>query len=315
MSEFGSVEAALWAFKKRDRSLVLTKATLAYLILSLTLNLIYFSALWPVLGELFSWYLGALRDMARGVGISPPDTSLLIQAAPVVLAAGFASLVLFAAYEAACLRWLTRAESGGGFWGVQLNTDTWRTLLTYLVWIGLGVAFALLGAASFVGLMLLGQLAGAARIVALFVGALTPLALFAMLIWVATRLGPAAASSVARRKFAFFEAWRATQAIFWNLMGAYVIVLAAYMAVGTLIAQLARAPMNQAMTPVIVTIAGGGDITAGIEEIWRVLATPAFMALGIGYLVVATIIACVFRVAMFGVNARVMVAALDVQGA
>jgi hypothetical protein len=38
----------------------------------------------------------------------------------------FAFFVLTAAFEAACLRWLIRGESGGGFLGLQLGADTWR---------------------------------------------------------------------------------------------------------------------------------------------------------------------------------------------
>jgi hypothetical protein len=52
---------------------------------------------------------------------------------------------------------------------------------------------------------------------------------YAVLIFIGVRFAPAAATSIARRRFSFFDAWKVTRGRFWALFGSFFILMGAYL--------------------------------------------------------------------------------------
>lgn len=187
MTEPAPLDATFFAFKKRDRHFVLTGATAAYLALSLVLAGAYVAAVWPSLASGVQWYIDTLRSVAGGNKPAPPPVEALLSLAPWALVFWLLSIVLFAAYEAACLRWLVRGERAGVL-GLSLGADTWRVFATYWVWIGLLIVFCTAVAGFYLLLRLLGGLHQSLGLPAMLMGALAPLGFLFGLVFVATRL-------------------------------------------------------------------------------------------------------------------------------
>jgi hypothetical protein len=150
-----------------------------------------------------------------------------------------------------------------------------------------------------------------ARVVVMIVAALAPLGLLALLLWGAVRLSPAAALSVARSRFSFFGAWVATRDKFWPLLGAFVIVCAAYLLASTVIGGVIRIPIDAAMTPVMRDALSGGDAASVFEQLKAAFLTPLMIAIVACYAIVARILSLVFYIAWYGVNARAVLAAAE----
>lgn len=66
-----------------------------------------------------------------------------------------------------------------------------------------------------------------------------------------------------------------------------------------------------AMGPVMQDVLSGADLGDIVARAQGIFMTPAFAAFGALFLIVGVALACVFYVAMFGVNARAVQAALD----
>ena len=307
MAEASSVDAALFAFRKRDRRFVLTGATLAYLIVSLALGAAFLALTWPAASAMMAWYLQTLRAVMEGGEPSDPPMQALIGVAPWYAAFSLGGWVLFAAYEAACLRWLVRGERGG-FLGLSFGADTWRVFATYVVWILLFIAFGVVVVVLYLGLNALSGAVPALRLIVMLVGALIPLALAALLIWGATRLSPAAAASVARKRFAFFDAWGATRGQFWEMLGAFVILMAVYLGVSTVLSVLIRIPITQAMYPLMAEALTDASFETLMQQAMEALTAPLMLALVAVYAVSSIVLALLLYVGWFGVNARAVAA-------
>lgn len=309
MAELKAVDASLFAFRKRDARFVLTKATVAYIVLALALGGLVFAAIWPSMGAILHWYAEALRDVNAGGDPGAPPAEL-IALAPWIPVYMLLSMAISAAYEAACLRWLTRSEHGGGLLGLRLSADTWRVFATYWLWIALGLAAVIVIALLYAGIIAVSAVAGPLRLLVIFIAALTPLALAGAAIFFAVRLAPAAATSVFRQRFAFFGAWSVTRGRFWPLLGAFFLVIAAYVVISLILGQIVDIPMQRAMVPVIRDVAqGGGDVDQAVATAMQALSSPVMLAIFAAYTIVAVVIACVFRIALYGVNARAVLAA------
>jgi hypothetical protein len=304
MAEASPVDTALFAFRKREQRFVLTGASIAYLIASLMLGGALIAAAWPALSEIVRWYAETMGAVTRGDEPSAPPVAALLGVLPWYGLFSLLALALYAAYEAACLRWLVRGERGG-LLGLTLGGDTWRVFAVYLVWLALGVVFLVVVVAVYAGIMAASAAMPALRLLLMLLAALTPLALAAVLIWFAVRLSPASAACIARRRFAFFEAWTATRGRFWEMLGAFVILWAAYLAVTTLLSVPMRFVFAQAMYPAVAEAMTAGSLEAVIEELQRGLGSPLFIAAAAVYGVVSIALALVFYVGWFGVNARV----------
>jgi hypothetical protein len=307
MAEPEKLDATFYAFKKRGERFVLTRAAAAYLALYALIACAYLVVSWGSFSALMGWYFGMVGSLGQGGGFTPPPPEALAMV-PGGIAVGLVCLVLFAAFEAACLRWLVRGEKGGGLFGLTLGADTWRVLLTYLVWLLLFIAFSIAVALFYVAVSAFSSLGGAATWVAMLLGALAPLGFVALLLWGAVRLAPAAATSVARRRFAFFGALSVTRTHYWPLLGAFIILYVGYFVAATIVGQIAQIPMQQAMAPMLREMMSG-NVGAMATQMQEVMAQPSYMAFVVVYSVVSAIIATVFYIATFGVNARAMQAA------
>ena len=304
------LDATFFAFKKRDQRFVLVRAAAAYLALYLVGCVIYTALAWSAFGPVYGWYFGAMTSAMEGIEPPAPPAELL---SLVPLGIGFVIvfMALFAAFEAACLRWLVRGESGGGFMGLKAGSDTWRVFAIYWLWALLLLAIMLAIVLLYVGLRALGSIGGAAQLAAMILGGLAPLAALALWLFVAVRLAPAAAASIGRRRFVFFGAWRVTRGHLWALLGSFVIVIVGYLVVALIAGQIIQIPIEREMMPVMREMMTGDDASAAARRMTEVMQTPTFLIFGSLYLIVTSAIACVYYIAMFGVNARVVLASAE----
>jgi hypothetical protein len=304
MTALSSVDAALFAFKKRERRFVLTRAVLTYLAARVLVMAAMVALAWPLLQPVITWYFDAIRSVINGGAMSPPPLPALYALAPIVLASGLLSMILVAALEAACLRWMLRGEQGGPL-VLNLGADTWRVFALYWTWFFAGLLFLIAVVAFYVVLRLLGGLHQALGVVTLLLGALAPLALAALAIWFSVRLAPAAALSIANQRFTFFGAWAATRGIFWPLLGGFVIVFVGYLVVAMIAGALLRLPFATALEPVWRDLVlNGGDPSALVAALQTTFTQPIYIAFGALYVAVTVTLACIFYVALYGVNAR-----------
>lgn len=318
------LNATFFAFRRRERGGVLTGATLAFLLLMVALYAGFVALFWVQLQPVMAWYFDVVQaaaagDVANPAAMAPPAAlgTLILGG----LAFVFLFCLLLAAYEAACLRWMIHGETSG-FMGLSLGADTWRVYAGYWLWLLLYIAYSIammfvLGtlvfgfAASGAGASDTGAVAGAA-VTAMLVFYLGH---YGLLLYFAIRLAPAAATSVARRKFAFLDSWKVTQGRFWALFGAFLLIV------------LISLVFNLVYFGVTFGVALGSsmpDWSAAMNseaEFMRVYMqtfqnyaqsffSPATMALMIGLQLIAAAISVLFYLAFFGINARAAQAAL-----
>lgn len=307
MSEFSAVQAGLYAFRRRERRFVLTGATIGYLIGACLIGAAFVAAAWPALSGLISWYASVFHAASSGGSPPQPDPAVFISVAPWYGGYILVTLLWMSVYEAACLRWMVRGETGGVL-GLSFNGDTARVFLTYVLWMVLWIAFCVAVGLFYGALIAVNAAAPALRILMMVLGALAPLGLIALLVWVATRLSPAAATSVARQKFAFFGAWGVTRGRFWDLLGAFFIILAIYIAVSFTAQALVRIPMTQAMYPVMTQAMQDADFASIMSRLGEALASPLIAGVLAAYIAVSLVLSCVMRLAWFGVNAYAVAA-------
>jgi hypothetical protein len=306
------LNATFFAFKKRERGGVLIGASITFVVLAVVLYAALMALVWVALGQNpFEMSQLAAQAQANPEAIqqmmSPGNVAILVL---IYLVFMFAFCVLFAAYEAACLRWMIRGETKGLF-GLALDEDTWRVYGIYWVWF---IGFIVGGLAFLLFTAILGGTiavtAGANSPVMLVL----PLLFFIVPIYVSTRLAPAAATAVAERRFAFFDAWTTSRDRFWALFGAFFLLWLVYMIIAC---GISVAWLSWAVGPRLVEIftAGGSDPTAVSIALNQAIAdammAPGGMLVYIGVTVVSYLIALFFYVALFGVNARAAQAALE----
>ncbi len=304
------LDATFFAFQKREQRFVLTRAAAAYLGLYLIGCAIYAVLAWSSFAAAYGWYMHAVLATVEGREPTPPPAALMTLI-PIGAGAALVFWVLFAAFEAACLRWLVRGESGGGLLGIRFGADTWRVFAIYWLWVGVTLAVGLVIAALYVGLQAVASAGGTLQLVAMIAGGLAPLGLLALWILVAVRLAPAAAMSIAERHFVFFGAWRVTRSHFWSLLGSFVILIVGYSVIAIILGQIIQIPIDRTMTPILQDMMTGGDTNDAVRRMSEAMQTPTFMIFGSLYLIVTATIACVYYIAMFGVNARAVLASRE----
>lgn len=315
MAERQALNATFFAFRKRDRGGVLFTATLAYAVIAIVLAGGFIALNWQAFADYMNW--AVTMSQADPTMADPNDPFAGMMPPQSVMALGgwyFLCLIFFylllAAYEAACLRWMIRGETKGVF-GLALDGDTWRVYFTYWIWF-----FLLIAVYFVVAIVVVGTVAGAAMGAqgnpdAL--GAMGPLALIvallviAGLIYFGVRFAPAAATSVAKRRFAFFDAWTVTKGRFWALLGAFVLLWLMYFVGVIILSTIASFAMAGSMMSQMQT----GAEPATPEQAMAMFASPSVwipLAIVYGLMIVG---AFVFYVALFGVNARAALAAIE----
>jgi len=311
MAEQEKLDATFFAFKKRDRRFVLVRAAIGYFILYIAISAAFIALAWGSIGPLIGWYAEAMQEAMQGGEPAPPPAEVFALL-PYAVLAGLASLIVFAAFEAACLRWLVRGESGGGVLGLTPGADTWRVFAVYFAWLGLFIAFSILIVLFYTLTTAIANIGGAARIIAMLLGALAPLGFLALLIWGAVRLAPAAATSIARRRFAFFAAPRVTRGRFWPLLGSFVILWVGCFVIVLIVGSIIQMPAQSVMAPVVADMMTGASSEIG-PRMLEAMNSPVYLASMGAYTVFSAIASIVLYIAMFGVNARAVLAADETQ--
>lgn len=315
MSDKQALNATFFAFRKREKAALLP-TTLAFAVIVLAMGAVFTALNWQAFVDYMNWVasISASNANSAAAGVPPSmDAMMPPQSVMSIMPAYFLFLlgyyILLAAYEAACLRWMIHGETGGLF-GLSLGADTWRVYFSYWIWFLLLIAFYIVCAivaggamaSVFMGMQGGAEPSPAAVIIPLVLGLLVVLAL----IYFSVRLAPAAATSVARRKFAFFDAWKVSKGRFWGLLGAFVLlflmfivfVIAVEVAFGVMVGMTA---MNSV----------GQTEPQSAEEAFRAFATPQYMAGIVALIVAITIASFLFYIALFGVNARAASLALE----
>ncbi|MGQ0531298.1 MAG: hypothetical protein ACT4OF_01230 [Caulobacteraceae bacterium] len=309
MSDQPPLEATLHAFKKRNRRFVLTGAAIAYYVLVLLVGAAFLALTWGQWRQVIAWYMGILGSISSGGEPGPPPQQVILSLAPYYLAGIPIGLLLFAAFEAACLRWLVRGEAGGGLFGLRLDADTWRVFGVYWLWIAYFLC-VVIAIAVFYGLLAaFGALGGAARFIAILIGALAPIGIVALLIWGGVLFAPAAATSIGRRKLTFLSARRVSAPRYWPLLTSFFLVIVGYLIASTIVSTILQIPINAAMAPVMQAMLSGGDGAEALRLMQDVLLTPLMVTLLVVSVLISFVLATVYYIALFGVNARAFEAA------
>jgi hypothetical protein len=319
MADKQALNATFYAFRKRERGGVLVGSSVAYLVLALLIGCVFIALNLQAFLDYVHWItnLTASAENPKGgatpaaAAFMPPQSVMgLIPAYFLMLLVSF---ILRASYEAACLKWMIHGETGGLF-GLSLGADTWRVYFTYWIWFFLligfyivfalvagGVVFAMVGASG--GASNDNGAGGAMALAAPLLG----LALLLALIYFAVRFAPAAATSVARRKFAFFDAWTVTKGRFWGIFGAFLLLFIIFFVFYIVVALGA----GFAMGGLIAAQVAQGQQPQTSEEMLRMFANPQFaISVLIFGLVMLTAVMTLY-VALFGVNARAAALALE----
>ena len=310
-----ALNATFFAFRKRERSGVLLMATLAYVGVAVIMGVAFWFLNKQGIADYFSWAMSLSQNAALNKpGIAPSVDMMMPPAsvmglAPSYLLFTFLYYLLFAAYEAACLRWLVRGETGG-LLGLSLGADTWRVWFGYWLWLFMLIA-------GYIGVILIAVVIGAVGGVAggeSMAGATVGLVILGVIaalagwLYVAVRFAPAAATSIARRRFAFFDAWKVSKGRFWPLFGAFVLLILIYI-VATIVAGGVVGGLIGANMVTQFANAEPGAVSP--DQVLAQLLAPQtivpILVLYAGLLVVAMFVMLGF----FGVNARAAQAALE----
>lgn len=307
MADTQALNATFFAFRKRERGGVLLMATLTYLVIAVGGFAIFGYLNFGAVMEYIRWAIEMGETGAAGT-MTPPASVMAL--GPAMFLFQIVMYVVAAAYEAACLRWMVRGETGGLF-GFAFGGDTWRVYFTYWVWFFVMIGFGL------VFVLLMGGFAGSMAIGAAYQGAdmsgaavampIICLILLLAMLYFAVRVAPAAATSIALRRFAFFDAWKVTRGRFWALLGAYVLLFLIFI-----------------VAYIVVSMAGGVALVAGImgqggafesvetpEQMGALLSSPGIWVPAVLIYGLIGVCALVLQVALYGVNARAASLALE----
>jgi hypothetical protein len=308
------------AFATRARPFVLLRATIGCGLLLVAIYGLFVWLCWPLIVATVSWYGEFFAFFAANT--QPPEQapwSAFPPPAYFQLVGGlhllsFLVYIVIASWEAACLRWLVRGETGGLFLGLGLGADTWRIWLGYWIWFFFLFAAILVLYLPLTFLVISAIFASSARgeinptseaTQILAVVPLLMLAWIALVIWVAVRFAPAAAVSVALRRFAFHLAWNATRGRFWTLFGAYASWIAFYVVAFLVIYAIALLVI---LAPAFASLATArGQPDPGV--LLTALTTPRTWISVLVCYATLLVVAATTYVGLFGVNARAAVLA------
>jgi hypothetical protein len=320
MTQQQALNATFFAFRKREKGGVLLGATLAFIAGAVLLTAVFLALTWASVVEVVRWYgqiISAAGDPQALANIGFPAG--LLAFFPLFFLWLFFFFVLYAAYEAACLRWLVRGETGG-LLGLTLGGDTWRVYSTYWVWFGLYLAGSTALSLAMVAILgvALGGMATDSNQMGVSAGlsvALLYILYYGAMIYFAVRFAPAAATSIARRRFAFFESWRVTKGRFWPLLGSFLLIWLINVVTTIVLGSVALTLLFAgAFANVDMTKASSDPqafLTTYMSAMGQVFSNPVTLAGLAIYYVAATFVGMVFVLLFFGVNARAALAAQE----
>lgn len=319
------LKATFFTLQHRDRA-VLVPATIV-LVLGLFVLIGAFIAInWGMIARMFALFqqlpagpqdFGDADGMAMFQGMMLMVLSMLLLLFPIYL--------LIAAYEAACLRWMIRGEVKG-FAGFTLDHDTWRVYGIYWCWYIL--QFLVSFAASIImmpvmfmtmpGLMTGGGAIDHEELWRWQLSVQLPLTLihYIPLFFFGVRFAPAAATSIARRRFSFLEAWPVTRCRFWALVGSFALLC---LTVGIAMAVVMGAAYWTVFSDVLTQwFADGwrGDSFPEVTEqqfahIYQQMFQPStYLIVGALYTTML-LLTLIYTLLSYGVNARAALVALD----
>jgi hypothetical protein len=140
---------------------------------------------------------------------------------------------------------------------------------------------------------------------------------YGLMIYFGVRFAPAAATSIARRKFSFFQAWTVTKGRFWALFGAFFLLFVIYWVwmIAYFAIWLVAVAGPIAPDPSAINFSDPQQLSQAYMEFaqayFRSMLEPrTWVVLGV-LQVISWIAALFFYVALFGVNARAAAAALE----
>jgi hypothetical protein len=319
------LNATFFAFRKRERGGVLLRASIAFIVVALLLYAAFIAVFWAQLGPIVSWYADMITIAASGQTDPSAMQGMTLPEGIGAMALGgivwlFFFCVLYAAYEAACLKWMIHGETGG-FMGLSLGADTWRIYSTYWLWFALYLGFSIVMAILLAIVMMviaMTSLGGGGDPTAMFVALPVYYVIhYGLMIYFGTRFAPAAATSIARRKFSFFQAWTVTKGRFWALFGAFFLLFLIYLV--WMIAYFAIWVVAVAgpVAPDLSTVnwSDGQQMYQTYMEFMQayirsMLEPRTWVVLG-ALQVVSWIAALFLYLAVFGINARAAQAALE----
>lgn len=311
------LKATFFTLKRRDRA-VLAPATGVLVAIVLVLAGALIALNWGTLShfrDFFSLDAGQTKDPARALAIVSGAFgiigSVFLLIIPLYIAA--------AAYEAACLRWMVRGEAPG-FYGWRFDNDMWRVYGIYWCWLGVHMAVGMAMSVLIIPVMF--------ATMPSFFSSNSPPDMMAMMRWqfsvqlpltflqyvplifVGVRFGPAAATSIARQRFSFFEAWTVTRGRFWELLGSFALLWLIAGVLLALILALTTGPLLIRMWPLFADMWQKPSET-GMQAYFNAIFSPqnlVLYALGyVGYFGVLLGLALM----SYGVNARAALAALE----
>jgi hypothetical protein len=288
-------------FRNRGRHGVLIGASITYVIVTVLATAGLIAMAIGALGEYAPWAMSMAQRGPDGPMEMPPSSVMSL--IPILFLYVVVSFLVFAAYEAGCLRWLVRGETSG-LLGLTFGADMWRVWLCYWMWLVVGLGLYI-GCAAPIGLVM--AIVGVATQnelltigFAIAVGAVVG----CLAIWLCVRLAPATATTVALKRFAFFDAWKVTKGRFWVLFAAYVVLWVAYIVASQVIQTVGVMALMGPLLSMIATTGGTPDPESFSAALMTALASPAIW-IGVAVLVVGIlVIGMMFYVALFAVSAR-----------
>jgi hypothetical protein len=292
------------AFRNRGRRGVLIGASIAYLVLAIVITGAFAFMALGVLGDFSDWFMRIVQN-APGAAAEPPPALSLSSIVSLALIAFLYIVVIylvFAAYEAGCLRWLVRGQAGA-FLGLTFGADMWRVWLCYWMWLVVVLGLYL---ACLLPIFLAAAIGTAAKNEAIggVLAIVAGLAAACAAIWISVRLAPATAVTVALERFAFFDAWKATKGRFWLLFGAFFLLFVIYAVASQVVQSVAATAFAAPLYSALATSQGTPDPEALRAAFASILASPAAW-IGVSVLAAGSLaLATVLYVALFGVNAR-----------
>jgi len=304
MADRTPLRGTFFAFQKREGALLLP-AALTFIVGMIVLFVVWFVAMVAVVGG----FAAAMQAQANP-GAAAAGGVLLIF--PLYLIFLFSIFVLIAAFEAGCLRWMIRGEREGLF-GLSLGADTWRVYSGYWLWfVFFIVGYIVLAVLGF-SLIAIGTALRDSPPAQVAWAVFSILLCVSLPIWLGVRTAPAAASSIVRRRFAFFDSWRVTKGRFWALFGSFVLLWLIYFVLIIAMWFPVFGPMFTAAFQSALQHPGDSAATSASmqEAMSSQFSSPAFVAMYFGFQVLGIFIATMFYILNFGVNARAVLVAVE----